>query len=192
MICSPVDSKVRDVINVVYRMLHPSPAAPIEVGSTKYRLLKDLVLKHEQIVLREIGFCVLIPLPHPFLLCYLDALTDNSAFIQTCWNLLNDGLLNPNVALSPLGPRYVAATAIYLGSKICSQLHVPVTTSSSWFEAMNVSIDEVQKMSQLFLNTYLSPFKLQPGYIDSRFMGQPQLGDWEAYILPENRITKNI
>lgn len=77
--------KVRDVVNVVYRMTHPPPQPALEIGAVcnfqlrkfqalsffqEYKKIKDDVIAHEQQVLRSIGFNVNVELPYNYLLNY--------------------------------------------------------------------------------------------------------------------------
>lgn len=107
--------KVRDVVNVTYRMLHPSPHPPIEIDE-KYKNHKEHVLNYEQIILRSVGFSLNFELPHKYLLNYLKSLGASAIFAQTCWTLLNDSFLNSKIALSD--PSLVAISIIYFSLQI--------------------------------------------------------------------------
>jgi hypothetical protein len=107
--------KVRDVVNVTYRMLHPSPHPPIEIDQ-KYKSHKDNILNYEQIILRNIGFSLNFELPHKYMLNYLKSLGASQILIQTCWTILNDAFLHSPIALSD--PILVAVSIIYFSIQV--------------------------------------------------------------------------
>lgn len=107
--------KVRDVINVTYRMLHPSPQPPIEINE-KYKNHKEHVLNYEQMILRNVGFSLNFELPHKFLLNYLKSLGACSMVVQTSWTILNDSFLHSKIALSD--PTLVAISIIYFSLQV--------------------------------------------------------------------------
>lgn len=102
--------RVRDVVNVAYRMLHPSPQPPLEINQ-KYKSHKESVLATEQMILRSIGFSLNFEVPHKYLLNYLHSLGGSQFLAQTCWNVLNDILLSSKIALTT--PSLVALSVIY-------------------------------------------------------------------------------
>jgi len=112
--------KVRDVVNVTFRMLHPSPHPPIEIDQ-KYKNHKDNILNYEQIILRNIGFSLNFELPHKYLLNFLKSLGASQILAQMCWTFLNDVFLDSKIALS--NPVIVAVSIIYFSLEVMIKEH---------------------------------------------------------------------
>ncbi|XP_020608088.1 cyclin-related protein FAM58A-like isoform X2 [Orbicella faveolata] len=120
--------RLRDVINVSYRMLHRE-RGPLEVGSL-YWELHDSVVNCELIMLRSLQFHVAFNNPHKYLLHYLNSLEDwldnescsTITVSQLSWSLLQDSF--HTTLFLEYSPAVIAVAMIYF-SLICLGIKVP-------------------------------------------------------------------
>lgn len=132
--------KLRDVINVSYRLLH-NDRSPLEVGSL-YWELHDSVANCELMILRALQFQVTFDSPHKYLLHYLNSLEDwldkectlTSSLGQLSWSLLQDSF---HITLClEYRPAVIAVAMIYF-SLTCLGIDVPSQGARySWWKAM--------------------------------------------------------
>lgn len=132
--------KLRDVINVSYRLLHKDKP-PLEVGSL-YWELHDSVANCELMILRALQFQVTFDSPHKYLLHYLNSLEDwldkeytiTSALTQLSWSLLQDSF---HITLCLEYSPAVIAVAMIFFSLTCLGIDVPSQGARhSWWKAM--------------------------------------------------------
>eukprot|EP00741_Cyanophora_paradoxa_P003927 tig00000737_g3820.t1 len=109
--------KLRDIINVAYRVRNPDKA-PLRVGK-EYWDMKELLIVTEQMLLRALAFDMSVDLPYKYLLNYLKSLRVPKSFSQLCWALVNDSL-GSTLALQ-YRPHVLAAGAIHLASRLAAQ-----------------------------------------------------------------------
>jgi len=126
--------RVRDVINVTLRMIHPD-RPPLEID-LEYKKLKDSMVAHEQIILRQLGFEMRVELPYKYLLNYLHILgIHRKDFAQLCWSFVNDVFLTD--ICTNTTPQEIACAAIFFAS-IC--LKEPITVNKNSNNSSNNSI----------------------------------------------------
>ncbi|KAK9723065.1 hypothetical protein K7432_002174 [Basidiobolus ranarum] len=127
-----VSRKVRDIINVGYRLLHPTES-PLRIGEAYWKM-KDSLLSSELIVLRILRFEVDVELPYPWInkiikgMCYwkdveiendVDRLLHNDshpmiqAVFQLAWAFVHDCLRTPPIMLSH-PPIHIALACVHL------------------------------------------------------------------------------
>jgi len=122
--------KIRDVVNVVHRMVNPN-AQPVDID-VKYSALKMKVIEREQEVLRSLGFDLQDHLPYKYLLNYLNTLHAKTNLAQASWNILSDSFLTPVCLKYP--PNVIACSAIYLASKMVEKETLPEFLNSQNYE----------------------------------------------------------
>lgn len=112
--------RLRDVINVFHHLKQlrtgqEVKAMPLDVT---YVELKNLVIKAERRILKQLGFCVHVKHPHKFVVTLLEILgyVNNADLLQSSWNYMNDCLR------SDLFVRHTAETiacsCIYLSARV--------------------------------------------------------------------------
>lgn len=131
--------KLRDVINVSYRILHKE-REPLEVGSF-YWELHDSVVNCELMLLRSLQFHVAFNNPHKYLLHYLNCLEDwldsdscsTITINQLSWSLLQDSF--HTMLFLEYSPAVIAVAMVYF-SLICLGIQVPSQGARlSWWKA---------------------------------------------------------
>lgn len=133
--------KLRDVINVSYRCLHPEKP-PLDIGSN-YWALRDSVAQCELFVLRVLKFNVSFGHPHKYLLHYLKSLlawlppevVESVPLNRTAWALLRDSY-HSNLCLHYSADQ-IAVSVIYLALQ-CHGIQVPYSheAENTWWEAL--------------------------------------------------------
>lgn len=130
--------KLRDVINVSYRVLHRDKA-PLEVGSL-YWELRDSVVNCELMMLRILQFHVAFNNPHKYLLHYLKSIDDwlgdesSNSISQLSWSFLQDSF-HTTLPLQ-FKPSLIAVSMIYFSLK-CLGITVPSQGAPhAWWKVM--------------------------------------------------------
>lgn len=152
--------KLRDVINVSYRLLHRDKP-PLEVGSL-YWELHDSVANCELMILRALQFQVSFDSPHKYLLHYLNSLEDwldkectiTSSLSQLSWSILQDSL-HTTLCLE-YSPAVIAIAMIYF-SLTCLGIDVPSQGARhSWWKALcpRSTEDEIQAIILHMIDFY--------------------------------------
>lgn len=152
--------KLRDVINVSYRVLHKD-RAPLEVGPL-YWELHDSVANCELMMLRALQFHVAFNNPHKYLLHYLNSLEDwldkestsTSSVSQLSWSFLEDSF-HTTLCLE-FSPAVIAVAMIYF-TLICLGIHVPSQGArQSWWKVMcpGSTEDEIQAIILHMIELY--------------------------------------
>lgn len=139
--------KIRDVINVAYRVLH-SDEKPLEIGDVYWRL-RDSVTACELIVLRYLKFKVTFDSPLKYILTFCKLLEDwaidlglfsSSKVPQLCWDLTLDLCYMPLVVFYP--PEVVAASILYIALHVKSVNVIEEKDGKRWFEVVCPGIKE--------------------------------------------------
>eukprot|EP01127_Copromyxa_protea_P001534 TRINITY_DN11509_c0_g1_i1.p1 TRINITY_DN11509_c0_g1~~TRINITY_DN11509_c0_g1_i1.p1 ORF type:complete len:265 (+),score=36.97 TRINITY_DN11509_c0_g1_i1:37-795(+) len=173
-------TRVRDVVNVVYKMTHPPPSPPLEIGS-EYKKIKEEVIAYEHVVLRSIGFHVNLELPYNYLLNYAKSMQLDTVVVKTAWSLVNDGLINPSFALHSHGPSAAAVAAIYLALEILreSEFEMILNLAPKWWDCFQVSLEQIRELYDLILEVYEETQQGEPlPNINPRAFA----GDWDHYL----------
>jgi len=177
--------KVRDVINVVYRMMYPR-AQPMDIGD-HYCVLKGRIIEKEQDILRQLGFRMHEDnLPYKYFLNYLNSLHAKKNFAQTAWNILNDTLITP-LCLKHT-PQVIACGAIYLAIHIAGPENTPDfihKNEKTWWKAFGVKefsgLEDVgNHITDLYMEERVAEWKIVLDYWFSkdplRKVGREQAG----------------
>eukprot|EP00112_Aurelia_sp_Birch-Aquarium-sp1_P021369 Seg5742.1 transcript_id=Seg5742.1/GoldUCD/mRNA.D3Y31 product=Cyclin-Q protein_id=Seg5742.1/GoldUCD/D3Y31 len=153
--------KIRDVINVCYRILHPQDL-PLEIGG-RYWSLRDSVLNCELFILRVLNFDVSFESPHMYLQSYLNSLKNwvappewnKSNVSQLSWNLLQDSFHLPIcIKTKPA----ILSVAILKTAVDCTSLDISIEGSEKqWWQGFHpyVKETELQDISSTVLQIYL-------------------------------------
>ncbi|XP_068694246.1 cyclin-Q-like isoform X1 [Montipora capricornis] len=145
--------KLRDVINVSYRLLH-NDMVPLDVGSL-YWELHDSLVNCELMMLRTLQFHVTFNNPHKYLLHYLKSLEDwlaeesFDAIGQLSWSLLQDSF-HTTLCLQH-SPSNIAVAMIYFALN-CLGITVPSHgAQSTWWQAVCPASTE-QEIQEIISN----------------------------------------
>jgi len=150
--------KLRDVINVSYRVLHKDKA-PLDVGSL-YWELRDSVVNCELMMLRTLQFRVEFNNPHKYLLHYLKSLEDwlveesGNSISQLSWSLLQDSF-HTTLCLH-FRPSHIAVAMIFFSLK-CLGITVPTQgAQNTWWKAMcpEITDQEIQAIINNMVEFY--------------------------------------
>ncbi|XP_067936453.1 cyclin-Q-like isoform X2 [Watersipora subatra] len=140
---SPI--KIRDVINVAYRTLHPDRPF-LEINET-YSQLVDSLIQFELFLCRILRFQLSYDNPHKYLLHYLRSLCDwlyprqeTQTFCKMAWALLHDCHYSKMCVTSR--PDHLALTVCYIALEAL-QMKVPLEEhcEKSWWK---VFVDDIQ------------------------------------------------
>ncbi|XP_060534373.1 cyclin-L1 [Cylas formicarius] len=148
--------RIRDVINVFTHIRQVNSNKQIQpvILDQNYIHLKNLVIKAERRVLKELGFCVHIKHPHKIIVMYLRVLgfQDNQKLMQYSWNYMNDALRTD--VFVRYQPETVACACIYLTAR---KLRLPLPRNPQWFLIFGVSEREIRDISVRILKLYNRP-----------------------------------
>jgi hypothetical protein len=153
--------KLRDIINVCYRGLHPD-LEPLEIND-KYVALRLSVVHTELFITRVLSFEFDFEHPHKFLLQYLDSLrhwlpTKTESVVplsETSWHILRD-LLHSDLFLRHR-PQDIAVSIIYFVAT-CYGIHIPYSdlAENCWWKALNdkSTLSGINEICQEIMDIY--------------------------------------
>uniref|UniRef100_A0A6P7H541 Cyclin-L1-like n=1 Tax=Diabrotica virgifera virgifera TaxID=50390 RepID=A0A6P7H541_DIAVI len=148
--------RVRDVINVFIHIRQVNSNKTIQpvILDQNYIHLKNLVIKTERRVLKELGFCVHIKHPHKIIVMYLQVLGyyNHQKLMQYSWNYMNDSLRTDIFVRHQ--PETVACACIYLTAR---KLKLPLPKNPSWFSIFGATEEEIRDISLRILKLYTRP-----------------------------------
>ncbi|XP_074645756.1 cyclin-Q-like [Tubulanus polymorphus] len=109
--------KLRDVVNVCFRTLHPDQP-PLEIGE-RYWNLRESVTQCELFIMRVLKFHLVFKHPHKYLLHYLKSIynwlepttTEKIPIAKTAWSILRDSY-HGSVCLR-YKPEHIAIAVLY-------------------------------------------------------------------------------
>ena len=147
-LATKIKEEVRKVRDIIYVFRH------IELVRSKkfirpltshqdYTAAKRLVVKAETRILKELGFCVHVKIPHQLIIMQIQCLglNNDTRLLQVVLNYLNDSFRSSISVQYP--PETIATTCVYLGLrrlKIIPDLFDPAfPTNPSLFDALSVS-----------------------------------------------------
>lgn len=112
---------------------------------------KNLVIKAERRVLKELGFCVHIKHPHKIIVLYLQVLgyENNQKLMQYSWNYMNDALRTD--VFVRYQPETVACACIYLTAR---KLKLPLPKSPHWYIIFGATEKEIRDICVKILKLY--------------------------------------
>lgn len=153
--------KLRDVVNVCYRILH-STKPPLEMGEA-FMSLRDTVANCELFVLRMLQFKISFQHPHKYLLHYLKFLKDwfepfkweTTPIARSAWTFLKDSY-HGNLCLLHK-PQHIAVGLIYMALE-CHGVEVPLQSSVAipWWKVLTDDITEdiIKDIIEVVIRTY--------------------------------------
>ncbi|KAL1501275.1 hypothetical protein ABEB36_006626 [Hypothenemus hampei] len=148
--------RVRDVVNVFTHIRQVNSGNPIHpvILDQNYIHLKNLVIKAERRVLKELGFCVHIKHPHKIIVMYLQVLgfQNHKKLMQFSWNYMNDSLRTD--VFMRYQPETVACACIYLTSR---KLNIALPKNPHWFTIFGATEVEIRDISIKILKLYNRP-----------------------------------
>ncbi|KAL3270494.1 hypothetical protein HHI36_021034 [Cryptolaemus montrouzieri] len=129
------------------------PIQPVILDQS-YIHLKNLVIKAERRVLKELGFCVHIKHPHKLIVMYLQVLgyEKNQNLMQFSWNYMNDSLRTD--VFMRHQPEMVACACIYLTAR---KLKVPLPRNPIWYGLFGATEAEIRDICVRILKLYTRP-----------------------------------
>ncbi|CAG9770355.1 unnamed protein product [Ceutorhynchus assimilis] len=148
--------RVRDVVNVFTHIRQVNSGKTIQpvILDQNYIHLKNLVIKAERRVLKELGFCVHIKHPHKIIVMYLQVLgfQNNQKLMQYSWNYMNDSLRTD--VFMRHQPETVACACIYLTSR---KLKLPLPKNPHWYTIFGATEKEIRDICIRILKLYNRP-----------------------------------
>jgi len=143
-------TKARDIVNTSYSVIY-GDKDPLKVGK-EYWDLRDNMVQHELIVLRTLGFDMVVnEKPYKYLVNYIKVMYGNlSEITQLAWNIVNDTFYT--TICIKYRPQVIAVVAIYIATKFLN-MNVP-TGKKKWFEVFDVTSTEINGAGQDILEMY--------------------------------------
>uniref|UniRef100_A0A672YP69 Uncharacterized protein n=1 Tax=Sphaeramia orbicularis TaxID=375764 RepID=A0A672YP69_9TELE len=145
--------RIRDVINVFHhlRQIRGKKTPTSLILDQNYINTKNLVIKAERRVLKELGFCVHVKHPHKIIVMFLQVLDceKNQTLVQTAWNYMNDSL-RTNVFVR-FQAETIACACIYLAARA---LQIPLPSRPHWYLLFGASEDEIKEICITTLRLY--------------------------------------
>nr|CAH7769250.1 unnamed protein product [Callosobruchus chinensis] len=119
-----------------------------------YIHLKNLIIKAERRILKELGFCVHIKHPHKIIVMYLQVLGyhNHQKLMQYSWNYMNDSLRTD--VFVRYQPETVACACIYLTAR---KLKLPLPKNPAWYTIFGATEEEIRDISLRILRLYCRP-----------------------------------
>ncbi|RXG53228.1 Cyclin-L2 [Armadillidium vulgare] len=125
----------------------------ILLSSTRnYVALKNQVIRAETRLLKELGFCCHVKLPHKISIMYLRFLLadDNKKFVQSTWNFMNDSC-RTDVCVR-YSPETIACSCIWLAGR---QLKIPLPENPPWYHVFGVNLSDIEKIAASIMKLYI-------------------------------------
>uniref|UniRef100_A0AAV2J6M0 Cyclin-L1 n=1 Tax=Knipowitschia caucasica TaxID=637954 RepID=A0AAV2J6M0_KNICA len=145
--------RIRDVINVFHHLKQiRAKKTPISlILDQNYINTKNLVIKAERRILKELGFCVHVKHPHKIIVMYLQFLEceKNQTLVQTAWNYMNDSL-RTNVFVR-FQAETIACACIYLAARA---LQIPLPSRPHWYLLFGATEEEIKEICLTTLKLY--------------------------------------
>ncbi|UJR15003.1 hypothetical protein I4U23_001980 [Adineta vaga] len=145
--------RIRDIINVFHHIKQVRSGSiiqPLLIDQT-YVDRKSEVIKGEQRLLRELGFCVYVKHPHKMIAMYLKVLEKEQQkdLVQTSWNYMNDSLRTDIFLRFP--PETIACACIDLAART---LQIPLPKNPQWYLIFGAKPDEIRYIMISVLRLY--------------------------------------
>lgn len=161
--------KIRDVINV-FRDIKQHSGGEERIPmilDQNYTNQKNLVIKAERRVLKELGFCVHVKHPHKLIVLYLQVLgfEKNQEFMQKAWNYMNDSLRTD--VFMRYNPETIACACIELTARV---IKIPLPSTPSWYGLFKVTEADILDICHRVWDLYHRPrpdFKTLESTIDN-------------------------
>eukprot|EP00270_Netrium_digitus_P016975 TRINITY_DN6154_c0_g1_i1.p1 TRINITY_DN6154_c0_g1~~TRINITY_DN6154_c0_g1_i1.p1 ORF type:complete len:569 (-),score=53.60 TRINITY_DN6154_c0_g1_i1:537-2063(-) len=147
--------KIRDVLNVFYRMEKRHESSLLELLeplSKQYDELKTDLIRTERHLLKEMGFVCHVEHPHKFILNYLSQLEVVDELKQDAWNLANDSLRT--TLCVRFRSEVVACGVIYAAAR---RARIPLPENPPWWLCFDAQKDEIDEVCRVLANLYRRP-----------------------------------
>ncbi|KAJ0022238.1 hypothetical protein NQD34_009728 [Periophthalmus magnuspinnatus] len=145
--------RIRDVINVFHhlRQIRAKKTPTPLILDQNYINTKNLVIKAERRVLKELGFCVHVKHPHKIIVMYIQVLEceKNQTLVQTAWNYMNDSL-RTNVFVR-FQAETIACACIFLAARA---LQIPLPSRPHWYLLFGATEEEIKEICITTLKLY--------------------------------------
>ncbi|XP_022110056.1 cyclin-related protein FAM58A-like [Acanthaster planci] len=154
--------KLRDIINVCYRILHREEA-PLEVGK-KYWDLRESVINCELLLIRMLKFNPKVTLPHKYMVHYLKSLQDwmdqnmwsKTPICRMAWAMLGD-CYHGSICIR-VKPQHLAVAVIYFAMQ-CYGVNMPHQEDQAkkkWWQVFSEELNEekVQEIVAELIDMY--------------------------------------
>lgn len=172
--------RISDILNAMHRLRNPWDASPLPrpisnilegqilasnekqsdcgvlVADLYYRA-KEQLLKHEQTLLRALGFQISVLHPHKYLLNYCNTMKCSRALAQLSWAVLNDSVLNSSLTLRH-PPAVLAAAALNFGALL---LEVTSDLPNKWWELLGIEMSLLEAVGSEMLDLHQELSKKQ-------------------------------
>lgn len=148
--------RIRDVISVFEHIKQVREGREIKpvLLDQNYVNLKNLVIKAERRVLKELGFCVHVKHPHKIVVMYLQILgfEKNHQFVQLSWNYMNDSLRTD--VFVRYSPETIACACIYLSAR---KLGIVLPKKPAWYWLFGAEEEDLKDICIRILKIYTRP-----------------------------------
>ncbi|CAD5111412.1 DgyrCDS721 [Dimorphilus gyrociliatus] len=153
--------RLRDVINVSYKILHPDKEA-LQLDDTYWKL-RESVTKMELQVLRAIEYEVDVDLPHNYLLYFAKSLlswlppgvVSRVPLVKTAWSLLQDSYVTD---ICMKYPSQHIAVSLFYASLCVHGIHVPLNESAKveWWSALceDITMNDIKTIIRKVFRAY--------------------------------------
>ncbi|KAB7495802.1 Cyclin-L1, partial [Armadillidium nasatum] len=145
--------EIRNVINVFNHMKQFRNGEVFDpvILDKNYVALKNQVIRAETRLLKELGFCCHVKLPHKISIMYLRFLLadDNKKLVQSTWNFMNDSL-RTDVCVR-YSPETIACSCIWLAGR---QLKIPLPENPPWYHVFGVNLSDIEKIAASIMKLY--------------------------------------
>ena len=116
--------------------------------------MKNLVIRAERQVMKELGFCVHVKHPHKSVVMYLQILgyEKHRKLVQLSWNYMNDSLRTD--VFVRYDPETIACACIYLSAR---KLGIALPCSPAWYLLFNCEEKQLKDICIRILKLYTRP-----------------------------------
>ncbi|KAF6017501.1 FAM58A [Bugula neritina] len=152
--------KIRDVINVAHRTLHPREP-PLQIDQT-YSSLVDTLINFELLICRMLNFKLTYDYPHKYLLHYLKSLTEwmpaqheTEPYQRVAWSILND-CFSTKICIRNR-PDQLALAACYLALESCDiKVYMQEHAEKPWWKVFieDIRLSDISQLVAQILEMY--------------------------------------
>eukprot|EP01090_Pellita_catalonica_P007319 TRINITY_DN17905_c0_g1_i1.p1 TRINITY_DN17905_c0_g1~~TRINITY_DN17905_c0_g1_i1.p1 ORF type:complete len:181 (+),score=18.34 TRINITY_DN17905_c0_g1_i1:161-703(+) len=141
--------KVRDIINSTYYVLDQTK--PLKLDNC-YSMLREDLLRKEQILLRALNFNLTVQHPFKHILNYVHSVHGTEGLAQIAWDLNNETYLNAELCLD-VKPELRACAVIALAAHFIGCPALVTQARVKWWEIWDVSHSDMCRVALQFLAT---------------------------------------
>jgi len=147
-----VPRRLRDVINVTHKLVHPGSALP--EPDKDYWSMKEKIVELEQEILRELNFDLEVALPYRFVYNYARSLRLPCEPCQRAVGLINSALFSSQ-CLRELSPPLLASAALYIAMELTkSSPKIHTSSNLPWWLVFGIEAGELEKACILLLDLH--------------------------------------